>query len=195
MPDRDPFQSLWAQQAQEPFAMSLADIHSRAGRFQSRIRTRNLTEYAAAALVIGVFGWMAFLIPDLVVKLGAVLTALGAAYVAYMLHRKGGAGAALPDGAQPCADFHRRELRRQREALATVPRWYLAPFVPGMLVFVGGVSFVADTGMPLMARFFQFGSSAVIICGLFAGVAWLNARAVKQLDTEIAALDAARRGE
>ena len=70
MPDRDPLQTLWTQQTQETFSMSLADIHAHSRRFQSRIRTRNLTEYAAAALVVAVFGWMAFLIPDLVVKAG-----------------------------------------------------------------------------------------------------------------------------
>lgn len=172
--------------------MSLTDIHAHSRRFQSRIRTRNLTEYAAAALVIAVFGWMAFLIPDLFVKAGAILTALGAAYVAYALHAKAGASAGQPDGGEPLIDFHRAELVRQRKALATVPRWYLAPFVPGMLVFVGGVSFSPDTGLPLLARLAQFGFAVGIVGAVFAGVAWLNARAVKQLDARIAALDTAR---
>ena len=192
MPDRDPLQTLWTQQTQETFSMSLADIHAHSRRFQSRIRTRNLTEYAAAALVIAVFGWMAFLIPDLVVKAGCILTALGAAYVAYALHAKAGTSGGQPEGAEPLLDFHRAELLRQRQALATVPRWYLAPFVLGMLLFVGGVSFASDSGLPLLARFIQFGTSLAIIGAVFAGVAWLNARAVKQLDARIAALDEAR---
>lgn len=192
MPDRDPLQTLWTQQTQETFSMSLADIHAHSRRFQSRIRTRNLTEYAAAALVVAVFGWMAFLIPDLVVKAGCILTALAAAYVAYALHTKASAPGSQPDGGEPLLDFHRAELLRQRQALATVPRWYLAPFVPGMLLFVGGVSFTPDSGLPLMARFFQFGIATAIVAAVFAGVAWLNARAVKQLDARIAALDDAR---
>lgn len=192
MPDRDPFQTLWTQQTQETFSMSLADIHTQSRRFRSQIRTRNLTEYAAAALVIAVFGWMAFLIPDLIVKAGAILTAMGAAYVAFALHTKAGATGGQPDGGEPLMDFHRAELVRQRNALATVPRWYLAPFVPGMLVFVGGVSFSPDTGLPLLARLIQFGTAVVIVGAVFAGVAWLNARAVKQLDARITALDNAR---
>ena len=174
--------------------MSMAEIHSRASRFRSRIRTRNLTEYAAAVLVIGLFGWVAWLIPQPVVKAGAVLIMLAAIYVAYALHRKGGAGKALPDGMHPLADYHRTELVKQREALATVWRWYILPFVPGILVFVGGVSFAPDTGLPLIARLIQFGTSALFVGGLFAAIAWLNARAAKQLDAEIAALDEARRG-
>jgi len=195
MTDQDPFQSLWAGQAQEPFEMSLSEIHARAGRFRSRIRVRNLTEYAAAVLVIGIFGWMAWMIPPPVVKAGAGLIVLGTLYVVWMLHRKGGAGAALPDGALPLADYHRGELVKQRDALATIWRWYLAPFVPGMLVFVGGVSFAPDTGLPLAARLIQFGTTLGLMAALFAGIAWLNAQAVKKLDAEIAALDKARAGE
>ena len=190
MPDRDLFQALWAQPQQEAFAMSLADIHSHSRHFQSRVRTRNYTEYAAAALVIVLFGWVAFLVPDAIVKAGALLTALGAAYVACALYRKARAAEWQPDGGKPLMDFHRMELARQRDALATVPRWYLAPFVPGMLLFVGGVSFASDTGMPLLARAIQFGVSVSIVSIVFVGVAWLNRRAVKQLDAEIAALDA-----
>jgi hypothetical protein len=195
MPDRDPLQTLWTQQTQETFSMSLADIHAHSRRFRSRIRIRNLTEYAAAALVVAVFGWMAFLIPDLVVKAGCILTALGAVYVAYALHEKAGTFGGRPEGAEPLLDYHRAELLRQRQALATVPRWYLAPFVPGILIFIGGVSFAPDTGLPLLARLSQFGISLAIVSAVFAGVAWLNVRAVKQLDAEIAAIDAAGAGE
>ena len=195
MPDRDPFQTLWTNQQQEPFTMSMAEIHSRANRFQSRIRFRNLTEYAASALVIGVFGWMALLIPQPVVKAGAILVVLGTLYVAYALHRKGHAVPVPAGEAKPLADFYRSELVKQREALSTVWRWYLAPFVPGLLVFVGGVSFAPETGLPLIARLSQFGVSVALVGTVFAGIAWLNARAVKKLDAEIAALDRARQGE
>jgi hypothetical protein len=192
MPDRDPFQSLWTQQEEEVFIMSLADVRAHSRRFQSQIRTRNFTEYAAAALVIVIFGWMAFLIPDPVVKAGAALTALGAAYVSFALHRKARAADGQPDGTRSLLEFHRSELLQQREALATVPRWYLAPFVPGMLLFIGGVSFSEDTGLPLLVRIAQFGISLAVVGAVFMGVAWLNARAVKQLDARIAALDAVR---
>lgn len=195
MTDRDPFQALWTSQPQEPMDLSLTDIHKRARRFQSRIRRRNYTEYAAALLVIGVFGWMAFLVPNLVVKAGATLTALGAVYVSAALHRKGGTSGRMPDGAQPLAEFHRMELVKQRDALATVWRWYLAPFIPGLLVFVAGVSFAPETGLPMSARLLQFGSAMAIVGLAFAMVGFLNARAVKTLDAEIEALDRARQSE
>ena len=91
MPDRDPLQSLWCQQKEETFTMSMAEIHARATRFQSGIRTRNLTEYVAGLLVIGVFGWVAWLVPEPVVRLGAGLIIAGAVYVMWKLHVLAGA--------------------------------------------------------------------------------------------------------
>ncbi|WP_430403309.1 hypothetical protein [Hyphomonas sp.] len=190
MPDRDPLQSLWCQQKEETFTMSMAEIHARATRFQSGIRTRNLTEYVAGLLVIGVFGWVAWLVPEPVVRLGAGLIIAGAVYVMWKLHVLAGASSrAEIDQAVSLADFHCRALQRQRDALATVWRWYLAPFVPGILVFVGGTSLVADTGLPLMARLTSFAFSAAMVAGLFTAIAWLNARAVKEIDAQIAELE------
>ncbi len=193
MTDRDPLLTLWNQQEQEPFTMTLADIHQRAHRFQSRIRTRNITEYAASLLVIGIFAWMAVLIPEPVVKAGAALIVAGTLYVCWKLHQLGrAASTGTVDQAASLADFHRAELLRQRAALATVWNWYLAPFVPGMLVFVTGVTLVADTGLPLMARLTTFAITAGLVSAVFGAVWWLNQRAVKALDKEIAALDRAR---
>jgi hypothetical protein len=194
MSDHDPLQTLWKSQNQEIFTMSLADIHTRAARFQSRIRTRNLIEYAAAALVVTVFAWIAWEIPQPVVRAGAALMALGALYVCWRLHAMARAASAeeMNAGAQTWADFHRAELVRQRQALSTVWRWYLAPFIPGVIVFVAGVAFAPELGAPFWAGAATFAAGAGFVAALFAAVSWLNARAVRRLDAEIAALDAAR---
>lgn len=193
MSDRDPLQTLWAKQPAEPFTMTLADVHARAARFRSKIRVRNITEYAAAAFVIGVFGWMAVLIPVLMVKAGAALIILGALYVCWQLHALAGAPAKSElDAAASVTDFHSAELQRQRAALAAVWQWYLAPFVPGMLVFVGGVAFAPELEMPLMGRLSLFATTAAPIAGIFAVIAWLNARAVQALDKEIAVLESVK---
>lgn len=189
MTNRDPLQQLWTQQKQEPFTMTTADLTRRSARFTSTIRRRNITEYAASALVIGVFGWMAWLIPVPAVKAGAVLIILGALYVCWKLHTLAGADA--PDTAVPLADFHRAELLRQRNALAKVWSWYLAPFVPGLLVFLGGVMFSPDTGMPLMAQFTGFAGALTFTAFIFGFVWYLNQLAVKALDKQIAELDRA----
>ena len=56
-------------------------------------------------------------------------------------------------------------------------------------MFVGGTSLVADTGLPLMARLSSLAFSAALVAGLFTAIAWLNARAVKQIDAQIAELE------
>jgi len=194
MSDHDPLQKLWTQQTQEPFTMSLADVHLHAQRFQSRIRSRNMIEYGAAAFVVAAFSWMAVTIPEPIVRIGAGLIVAGALYVCWQLHKLGRAASRseLDAGAQSWAAFHRGELVRQREALRTVWSWYLAPFVPGMLVFLAGVSFTEANPAPLPARLVVFLAGAGLMAAVFAAVAWINALAVKKIDAQIAALDQAR---
>lgn len=172
--------------------MSLAEIHTRAERFQSRIRARNWIEYAASAFVVVAFGQIAVSAPVPVIQAGAVLVIVGALYVCWKLYTLGRAATnAERDNAASLADFHRTELVRQRAALATVWRWYLAPFAPGMIVFLAGVAFVPELEAPLIARIAVFALGAALVIVLFGFVAWINALAVKKLDAEIAALDRA----
>ena len=191
MSDHDPIQKLWTQQTEEPFAMSLADVHLHAQRFQSRIRTRNMIEYAAAAFVIAAFGWVAAAAPEPIVRIGAGLIVLGALYVCWQLYRLGRAAtrSELDAGAQSWAAFHRGELTRQRQALSTVWSWYLAPFVPGMLVFLAGVSFTPANSAPLPLRLGVFVAGVALMAAVFAAIAWLNAQVTRKLDAQIAALD------
>src|SRR5690606_22810115 len=153
MSDRDPLQSAWANQTQEPFTMSIAEIHARAERFQSHIRFRNLTEYVAAGLVIAVFAWIAWVLPEPLVRAGALLIVAGAAYVCWKLNSLARAAqrAAL-DAALDLRAFHRLELMRQRAALAGVWRWYLAPLPPGMILLLGGVAVAAANPAPRAPR-------------------------------------------
>jgi hypothetical protein len=112
----------------------------------------------------------------------------------WQLYRLGRAAtrSELDAGSQSWAAFHRGELERQREALHTVWSWYLAPFVPGMVVFLAGVSFTEANPAPLAARLAVFLAGAGLMAAVFAVIAWINGLAVKKIDTQIAALDHAR---
>lgn len=190
MSDRDPLRDLWAGQETGEFSMPLEEIRRKARGFQKTIRWRNIREYAASALVIGIFGWMAVLIPEPVVKAGCILTVLGALYVCWKLHTMArAAGAAEMDAAESLADFHRKELLRQRAALASVWRWYLLPFVPGMAVFLLGVSLSPDNPAPLSVKLGVLAFAVAIEVAVFGAIWWLNSQAAKALDKEIAALD------
>ncbi len=174
--------------------MSLADVHLHARKFQSRVRLRNTLEYVAAAFVVVFFGWTAVTVPEPIVQIGAGLIMAAALYVCWQLYRLGRSATRgeLNAGAQSWAAFHRGELARQREALRTVWSWYLAPFVPGMVVFLAGVSFTEANPAPFLARLAVFVVGAGLMAAVFAAVAWINALAVKKLDAEIAALDQVR---
>ena len=190
MSDRDPLRDLWAGQETGNFAMPLEEIRRKAGAFQKTIRRRNMMEYAASILVLMAFGGVALTVPDWGVRAGAGLIMLGTLYVVWKLHTMArAAGAGEIDAALSLTDFHKGELLRQRAALATVWRWYLMPFVPGMIVFLSAVSFAPDNPAPLVAKLTVFFFSLGIVGALFAGIAWLNGRAVKALDAEIAALE------
>lgn len=171
--------------------MSLADLHLHAQKFQSRIRNRNMIEYVAAGSVVAFFVWMIATVPEPIVQIGSGLIVLGALYVCWKLYQLGRAAtrSEMNAAAQSWVAFHRGELVRQREALRTVWSWYLAPFVPGMVVFLAGVSFTEANPAPLAARLTVFLAGAGLMAAVFAVIAWLNAQAVKRLDAQIAALD------
>lgn len=195
MSDRDPLQALWGAQTTDVVAPDPAQLRAHASRFNRRIRLRNAIEYAASALVIGCFVWMAFLIDNAVIRAGCALIIAGTLYVGWRLATT--ARAATADDALAAAswlDFHRTALERQRHALATVWRWYLAPFAPGMLVFLAGVAFAPDLNAPLLARTAIFAQGAGFVAVLFGAVMWVNAIAAKKLGAEIEALERSEGG-
>ncbi|MFN4024273.1 MAG: hypothetical protein ACK4MQ_05540 [Hyphomonas sp.] len=190
MSEHDPIRALWARQETGSFEMPLEDVRRKARQFQRTIRRRNIMEYAAAVLVVGIFGWVGFMVPEPVVRAGCAMIVAGTLYVGWKVHALArAAGAAELDAAQDLTAFHKGELLRQRAALATVWRWYLLPFVPGMIVFLGGVTFTPANPAPLAAKLVVFGLAAGICAAVFGAVWWLNAKAAKALDAEIAGLE------
>jgi len=190
MTKRDPLLDLWRSNTEEKFTMSIAELTTRAHSFQGRIKRRNLTEYLAAVLVIGIFGWMTFLIPVPVIKLGAVLIVAATIYVCWLLNRRGsGGGADAVSGAENLMQFHRQELIRQRDALRSVWRWYLLPFVPGLIVFIVGTNLSTLTDLGFWSRLAASGMNLTFVGGIFGGVWAINHFAANKLDRDIQALE------
>ena len=171
--------------------MSLSDIHQRAERFQTRIKWRNWIEYGAGALVAAAFGAIAIDTPDWGIRAGAALTIAGVIYVCWQMGVRG--GATRKDEGQSWVEFHRAELVRQRDALASVWRWYIGPLVPGVLAIILATVFTpAAADIPLAARAATGLMSLAWVALIFGGVGWLNARGARKLEAEIEALDRAR---
>ena len=178
----DNLRSLWQNQSTEPIHMSLEEIRQKAERFQKRVRNRNLREYVAAAFVIVGFGYFMWLRPA--TRLGGGLLLAATVYVLYHLHARGSAKA-VPESLAlgTCLEFHRRELERQRDLLRDVWRWYLLPFVPGLLAFVA----------PALMRHPEQWTRALPVMllwpAMFYAIWRLNKRAADKLQSQIDELD------
>jgi Flp pilus assembly protein TadB len=175
--------SLWQNQSVEPVQMSLEEIRKKAEIFQKRIRNRNFREYAASVVVFVAFGFYTWRFPD--IRVGSAMIFAATIYMVYQLHTRG-AAKTLPASMalDTCFEFHRRELERQRDLLRDIWKWYLLPFVPGLLAFIG---------VPLLhlspdkwLRVLPF----VVLCAGFYYAVWrLNQRAANKLQRQIDELD------
>ena len=196
LPPNDPLKAAWLSQSVETPPMTAIDLATAATRFERKVRRRNLIEYAAGAFVVIAFGGMAiFGHQGWIVRLGEALGVLGVGFILWQLHLRGSPtrtpAAASSEG---LLAFQRAELVRQRDALRSVPLWYLLPIVPSFAVIdvgrwvqghVPGRSLGADHLAILV------GSGVCIL--ILAGVWLLNALGARRLDHAIAKIDALRR--
>jgi Flp pilus assembly protein TadB len=180
----DDLRNVWQNQNVEAVQMSLDELRRRAEKFQKRIRNRNLREYAASVVVIAAFGYYVWRFPE--VRLGSGLIIAATLYMVYNLHKRG-AAKAVPAalGLGTCRDFHRRELELQRDLLRDIWKWYLLPFVPGLLAFVAVPAMHLAPGTWL--RVVPF----ILLCtAFFYAVGSLNQRSARKLQRQIDELDA-----
>ncbi|WP_395647966.1 hypothetical protein [Terricaulis sp.] len=171
--------------------MSLADIHERASRFQTRVQWRNMIEYGAAVIVVLAFTGIAVVIPDWNLRAAAALIIAGVGYICWKLATMAGASAKA-DGVS-WADFHRAELVRQRDATASVWRWYLGPLLPGVVAFLLASTASPTEDLPLVARIGFLALGVGWVSAVFFGIAYINKRTSQKLQEEIDKLDAARK--
>ena len=178
--------SLWQKQPLDEDRASVAEIEGKARAFERRVRLRNRREELALVVVSLVFTFYIWMNPHVVFRIGCVLIMLGAALV--MAHlRKHGRTSPLPGaaGAEAWLTYRARELEHQRDLLWAVPRWYLAPLVPGLIVFLIAVGMeTAQAGRSLAALW----ATAALCIVTFVGIGLLNRRAARRLDGELAEL-------
>jgi hypothetical protein len=194
-PDKD-IKMIWRNQTMEPAAISLEALRGKASQFERKVRRRNLTEYLASAVVILIFGWYIWAFPGWMIKLGSALVIVAAIYIVWRLHRYGPAHIApVEASAQDLLEFHRGELIRQRDLVKTVWRWYLAPFVPGMVLISLGRWFQFHEPHRLVALDHLVIILVSVIATLVFAIVWLvNALAAAKLQRQIDELDALRGG-
>lgn len=179
---------LWQGQQAEGVRMSVDQIRASAGTFQRRIGSRNMREYVAAAAVAIFFGFQLQRTGDLLTRIGFALIVAGMLYMAWQLHSKG-SGRPLPEdaGLASCAEFQRRELKRQRELVSGVWRWYLGPMIPGLVVLIA--AFSRTNSRHLTHRGLIVVLYSILVAAVFVFVAKLNGRAARKLQRRIDELD------
>ena len=176
--------------------MALEKVRASAGKFQSRIRIRNMIEYVAAAVVIAAFGWHAWNASNPMAQWGAILVIPGALFIVWQLHVRGGARRAPDASAASVLDFHRGELVRQRDMFRSAWLWYLMPMAPGLVLMLASW-FVFTPASPVRSLAEQrvgLGFMSVIVLLVFLVAFLVHRIAAYRLQKQIDDLDALTRG-
>ncbi len=181
-------QQLWQSQPIDNAKISAAAISRRAGKFERRIRRRNLREYVSSFVAIVMFGYFFAKDTAILSRVAYILFIAGLGWVVVQLHRKG-APRSMPAaaGGSTSLQFFRAELERQRDAVRTVWSWYLAPLVPGFVFLTLAVMLSS----PSSARMVRITLADGTVAALFFFVWKLNQRAARCLQRTIDELDAA----
>lgn len=187
----DDIRSLWQSMPVAPVAISIEEMRVKAKRFEKKIRRRNYIEYAAALLVVVIFGWYAtFPVPATPLwPIANMMIIAGILLVVWNLHRK--ARAATPPldaSATTLIDFQRAEFVHQRDALKTVWRWYILPVVPGLIVWFIAVGVGIPVKDPVWVAI-ALGVTALVVMLVFGGIILLNLLGAAHLQRQIDALD------
>jgi hypothetical protein len=182
----------WQQRDVERPRMSIEQLRDRAVTFQKYVRTRDLIEYVACAVVVVGSGFYLWAFPGFLLKLGSLAMIAATLFVAYQLRKHGAARALSPESpAASLLEFHRKELVRRRDLLKNSWRLFVGPLMLGMLVFLAGLAPQRPEGkLPL----FIFGA-AVIAMGVAISLynRWQADRLQRDIDN-LNSLSSAARG-
>jgi hypothetical protein len=184
----DALRRAWVAQPAPSKLPSLDTLKRKARRSRLQFAIRNGVEYLAVLSVVVMAGVRTFAAETLLMRFGNLLLMAGMLYLMAQLHAR--ASARRPPEGGTATDylrFLRIELARQAQALQTVWRWYLLPFVPGMLV-INLAGALEDPGSPWLAT---IGAFIVILVAAH----FLNRAAAARLARRLANLEAAVRDD
>ena len=180
-------QELWQSQPVEVTKMSVEEIRRRAGKFERKIRWRNIREYVASLIAAALMGYFYITADDVASRVTFALFIVAMLWIVIALHRMGSARRTPVDvDTLTTQQFYRAELERQLAVVKNVWWWYLAPMVPGMVGCT--IAYLMKThhhgtwaGLAFMDGLFV---------ATFYGVWKLNIRAARCLERMIKDLDA-----
>jgi hypothetical protein len=173
-------QALWQSQALDQKAMSLEEIRAKAKRLERIVARRNRREYVGAVVGVAGFGWIMWVGPSGIIRVGAGLFIVAVIFVVYRLHSRGSTPPLPAElGMRSALEFHCLQLVRQRDLLRSVWWWYLLPLLPGMLVVQIGRALVHPERLTGVVIY------CVVVVGGAAGIHELNRRAAARIQERI----------
>lgn len=179
-------QNLWQSQPVEVTKMSVEELRNRAGKFERKIRFRNIREYVASLIAAGLLGYFYIGAHEVASRVTLALFIAAMLWIVIALHYTGSAKSTpLDQDTRTTQQFYRAELQRQLHVVKNVWWWYLAPMFPGCIAFT--VSYVMKPRHPAMW------AGLVLMDGLFMVAfytVWkLNVRAARCLERMIEQLN------
>lgn len=186
-----PFNAWKSAQSKATFS-DPSEFAIRASKFERRIRIRNWLEYGTAVFVTVLFGGTtigALIKGELLIALSTLAIVIGVFVSMRGLKQRGSNLKRRPE--DNCLQHLRRQYNHQYEALRDVPRWYIGPFVPGIVLFYVAVTAGVAEVIGWANALAGIAGPASITLGLFALVAganWLAARMLKKKVDELDAL-------
>ena len=136
----------------------MLDVQNSIDRFDRMVRLRDLWETSSAALVVPIFGFIAYKFPYTLSQIGCVLIMLWAVYVVIRLRgaRKHKPGAYT----ETYLDYlykTREHLKSQRNLLDTILYWYLIPcHIGATLVLLGFYNALGNLALLIKGEIFGF---------------------------------------
>lgn len=180
-PVEDDAGNLWRGQDLPPLQpLPPQELTEQASKLQGMVSRRNRRETIAAILVVPTFLFAAWFFPHWATKLGSLLIIAGAAFTQWHMHRRASARPLPEAWAGNLLDFYRGELVRQRDVLRSVWLWYVAPSVPGVVLFICGRSIENGAWNP---------GVIVVVALVLVGIVLLNLWAARGLQRQIDKLD------
>jgi hypothetical protein len=194
MSDPDLVKRAWAASAADAVVPDLDTARANADWLYRKVRRRNRIEYGASVLGVLICLVVATLTPVPVLRAGIAMIVPAVMFTTWHLHRHGSA-AAPPEqaAAMPILVHQRAQLARQRDLTASIVRWYLLPYVPGVLTLVLGPPLAHGLEGLLRAPLRAWLSLALGLATVAAyfGFTWVrNMRSTRRREQLIAEIDA-----
>ena len=182
-------QQLWQELCVNPIPVPLDQLRAEAANLERGLVRRLVVGGGAALLVAVVFAAFFPVFPEISERIGALLTVVGAGYLAGQIllrHSR-----MTPDAAgTECLRFYREELERQRDFHRGAWLWSRIAFIlPGPLAFIVGLGQEYPKLAPLVWLHFA------TIPGALTFGAVLNLKLARKYQRRIDALDRSLSGE